>query len=275
MKFSKLNTVHWFILAVLILLVTLCLTATTLFRFPAFYEGNPSQKTRTFLLTGLFFLILVVFTSTILLMPHIKSTLQKKNRLFSILMTILLTIILATTSANYWAVPEVHAMEICFDADEETGNLNILELVDPNTNRLYPPNSFGFNRYPIRVDSGKCLNGRIMMLISPLTQALIGYQVTASIEEGPPDGRLSIEINNKPSVVYFGQNAEPQDSNQIVLKDGFDNGTKYTEPWGRLWFIGLKLVAALISAIFIAIILSGLMEEIFSFPVQIDGRSNG
>lgn len=275
MKSGDLTVKQKILMVVLIFLAALSLTAASLFRFPAFYESDSSHKVRLLLLTGLLFLALVVFATMLVILPHIKTIMRKKNLLFLIPMTILLTFILIAASANYWATPEIHTVEICFDADEVTGSLNILELVDPNTNRLYPPNSFGFNRYPIRVDSGQCLNGRIMMLISPLTQALIGYQVTASVEDGPPDGRLAIEINNAPSVVYFEQSAELEDSTQIVLKDGFENGTKDTEPWGELWFIGLKLVAALIGAIFIAMFLSGLMEEIFSFPEQIDGRSNG
>lgn len=275
MKLRDISTKHKVLLAGLILLITLSLTAASLFRFPVFYEQSPTQRIRTFLLGGLLFFMLTVVGSLRFVLPHVKKTLTKKNLLFTIPLAVLLTFFLVTTSANYWAMPEVHAVEICFEAYGGTGTVIIQEFVDPNTNRLYPPNSFGADRYPIKVGSGECVSGRIMMLISPLTQALIGYQVTATIEENPPDGRLAIEINNSPSVVYFAQNSEEGTSTEIVLKDGFDNGTELKKPWGEIWLLGLKLIAAVISASFIALFLSTLTEEVFSSSAKNNGRPHG
>jgi len=275
MRLNALTIKQWGLLVVVILLATLSLTTAALLRFPAFYESDLSQKSWTFLSTGLFFLTMVVFASMFLILPRIDAILKKKNLLFLIPMIILLMLILSSTSANYWAVPEIHNMAICFDADDGKSSIDIEEIVDPNTNRLFSPNSFGFSRYPIRVASGDCLDGSILVLISPLTQALIGYHVTAAVEETPPDGRLAIDINNTPSMVSFEQSTQSQENTHIVLKDGFENGTKLEEPWGQMWLLGFKLIAPALSAAFIALFLSALIEEVFSYTVKNNGRLHG
>ena len=185
-----------------------------------------------------------------------------------IMLFLLLTGVLTLSSANYWGVPQLHQVNVCFDASNERGSLAIEKLVDPNTNRLYSPNSFGFDRYPISIGSGECIEGELTNLLSRLTLALIGNQVDVTVQNNPPDGRFFISINEAPAVVVFDRESDEQTPDPIVVKDGFDQGKRVGMPWGQRWFQGLKLLIVLISALFISLFLFGLTETFFTFPVE-------
>lgn len=275
MKIYDLNTQQKIIFFGIIFLIAASLTITSLFRLPIIYEQADQERTLIFIIFSLIILALILSGSILFILPNISLFMDKKTYIFLIVLSLILTAVFVLSSAHYWAAPEIHKIDICFTGELESTSLNIQKLVNPNTNQLFPPDSFGFSRYPITVKSGQCIHGRVIFLISPLTQALIGYQITATIGESPPDGRLLVSVNETPSVIYFDQDAENQNPEKVVLKDGFSQGIMLRNPYKQYWFIGMKLIAIIISSIFIALLLFGMTEEIFSFSNQKTNKSSG
>ena len=275
MKIYDLNTYQRILFFGTIFLIAASLTITSLFRLPLIYEQTVQERTTIFIIFGLIILALILIASLFFILPIISLFINKNAILFIVILSLILSIAFVLSSAHYWAAPEIHKLDICFTGDAESTSLNIQKLVNPNTNRLFPPDSFGFSRYPITVESGQCIHGRVIFLISPLTQALIGYQITATIGESPPDGRLLVSVNETPSVIYFDQAANNQNPEIVVLRDGFSQGIMLRNPYKQYWFIGMKLIAIIISSIFIALLLFSLTEEIFSFSNQNTNKSSG
>ena len=249
-------------------IIAASLSALTLFRLVGFYEQTAGKKIISIIILGVFYCALIMLASIFFILPHIKQVTRKSSLIFMIMLFLLLTGVLTLSSANYWGVPQLHQVKLCLDASNERGSLAIEKLVDPNTNRLYSPNSFGFDRYPISIESGECIDGELTNLLSRLTLALIGNQVDVTVQNNPPDGRFFISINEAPAVVVFDRESDEQTPDPIVVKDGFDQGKRVGMPWGQRWFQGLKLLIVLISALFISVFLFGLTETFFTFPVE-------
>jgi len=275
MKFIKSKITRICTICILMILVAASLTETILFRLPFFYEQSTQEKAMTFLVVGLFLLIFVILASKAFIFPFIRRIPKRNNLIFIGCIAILLTLALAVTSAHYWAVPEIHMVEICFNAGNESDNLDIQKLVDPNTNRLYSPDSFGFTRYPITINSGQCVTDRTMNLLSPLTQPLMGFRLTAVVQDDPPEGRFYVTINNVPAVINFEQDTEIQPTSDIVFKDGFEKGKKLDVPWSQYWFVCVKGLGIFLSAIYLSLFLFGLTEQIIAFSPNDTVQPNG
>lgn len=255
--------------------VAASLTVVTLLRLPYFYEQPGQGKFISFIILFCFYQLLVFIAAIYLILPHIDQYLKKSNLIFIITIIVLLTILLSLNSAHYWAVPLVHSVEICFDASNGEDSLTILEMVDPNTDRLYSLARFGLDHYPIILDSGTCVNGQVMNLLSPLTHPFIGYQADVIVDEMPPDGRLMISINKVPSVVAFNSDLETETSTRILVREGFVRGEMRRNPWDQRWFKGIKLLTILFSAVFISLSLFGITEHLFNFSGEFHYHSNG
>ena len=177
----------------------------------------------------------------------------------------IIMIILLLSSASYWSVPEVHDVHMCFDAIDENSSLSISEIINPNTKRLYSPESFGYSRYPIILRSGNCLDGRITMLLSELTQGLFSKRLVISVQEDPPEGRFFVSINEVPAVVNFSNDSDKKNINEIIFDEGFDQGTRITRPWSQYWFTFLKMMAVILCSLYISLLLFGFNEQIINF----------
>jgi len=262
-------------LIVLIALVSISITGISLLSLPFFYDQPTQVRTMIFIGVSILFFLLSHFAARVFILPYVKYYKTRSNLAFLIIIFIILTVTIALSYANLWAVPEIHKVEICFDADDGSQSLNIEKLVDPNKNRLFSPDSFGFRRYPIIVDSGSCISGRITNLVSRLTESLMADQITIGVQEAPPSGRFYVSINDVPAVFNFKQDGESQPSTSILFKDGFDQGRRIEEPWQQNWFICLKLIAIFIISIYLSLFLFGLTEKIQAFPDKINNPTNG
>lgn len=249
----------------LIILVALSLTGKSLLSLPFFYNQNSYQRLVTFTIVWLASSVAVYFATRIFILGYLQRFLQWKNLVFIILLIIFLTILLGINSAHYWSFPEIHKVEICFDAQEGNGSLRINKFVEPNTNRLFPPNSFSQNKYPVQVPSGECINGKLIYLPSLLTRALIVPRLSVFVDENPPSGRFFISINGTPSVVLYNDEDETQQTkDELIITEGFNQAIPMTGPWKQYWFLGLKAMGIFFSAVFLSFFLYGLVETIIT-----------
>lgn len=250
---------------VLSLLISLSIVTRSLLSLPFIYEQDYKARAWIFSSLSFFIFIFVLFFNYVLIFPNLKKFGERKNKIFLLLITCIFFVILTFGSANYWAVPEVHNLQICFDANDEISSLQIDGLIDPNLNRLYTPYSFSFSRYPIIIKSGECLEGRITMLISKLTQGLFSNRLMVRVQENPPDGRFFVNINEVPAVVYFDHDDETYSVNEIIFNEGFGKGDRITHPWGQHWLLGMKAMAIILCSIYLSLFLFGFIEQIIHY----------
>ncbi|MHA1280549.1 MAG: hypothetical protein ACTSQ8_25610 [Candidatus Helarchaeota archaeon] len=274
MRFLEKKAIRTIILVLMIILISASITGICLLRLPLFYEQSLNGKVMLFFFVGLVFFILIHFVNKTFIFPYAKQYHTKNNLVFIIPMILFLLIAFAISSANYWAMPEINRVELCFDAENRSNSLKIGKLVDPNTNRLYPPDTFGFTRYPIIIDSGSCVNGRVIVLVSRLTQALMGYRITVNVQEIPPAGRFYLSVNDVPAVVNLVEDANSQSENAIVLKEGFDKGILLSSPYRQYWFMGVKVLGIIICSTYISLFLFGFTEKIIYTQSKTTNKSN-
>jgi len=265
MNFKQLRGKRLIIFIIVNELVAISLAGICLMSLPSFYEQAAQGKVLLFLGVSVFFSVLVSLIAKVFILPFMAKLKNKASLVFLALFSSLLIIGIGLGSANLWAVPEIHQVEICFTADDESQSLSIEKIMDPNTKRLFPPISFGDNRYPINVESGTCINGRIMKLISRLTESLMGDQLQIDVQENPPSGRFYISVNKTPAVITFSQDEEEQQSASILITEGFDRAERINTPWGQSWFNILKFICIIFSASFLSLFLFGLTEHIQTF----------
>ena len=254
------------IIAVIVSLgVSIVLSAQILLNVTSFFERQSHQQLVIFSIIAITLFPLVVFVNQAVILPYL-SKLKDKNSLFFIgIMVAILTITLSIGAKHYWSIPNIHSIEICFNAEDESGTLKIDQMIDPNTNRPYSPNSFGSARYPIYVDSGECINGSLVNLDQLRTRWWIVPRVRILIKTSPPDGRFYIAVNDVPSVVLFDKEDEVLFNGEIIIDEGFDQGNRSKIPWGKAWFLALKAGGLFFSAIYLSLFFFGLTERIFAY----------
>jgi len=254
------------IISILIsLVIGICLSALILFNVVGFYEKNPSRQIIIFLIAALVLAIIVFFSIEAFILPNIFQFKEWKNLFFIAIVTIILILTLSLGAKHYWDMLVVHEIEICFDAEAGSGSVTIDEVIDPNTNRQYSPFAFGDSRYPLTLESGKCINGNLVNFSSISNRWWIGSRVRFLIKTTPPDGRFYVAINDIPSVVLFDKDAEQPFPGEIIIDEGFDQGTKLTIPWHKAWFLALKAGGLLLSAIYFSFLFFGLSERIITY----------
>jgi hypothetical protein len=248
------------LLLLLSLLVAVSLSGRILFSLPFFYEQTESQRWSTFLICTFILIILTLLSNKALILPYRNRLLQRKNLVFLLIMFIILTSTSFISTIHYWAVPKTHTIEICFDAEEGTKNLEIHKLMESVTKRLYDPHSFGTDYYPIIIKSGECVNGTITTLYWKFHLLLFSPALTAVVQENPPDGRFFLSINDEPAVVYFDKEATPPIENEVRFTDGLGKGEVLPFARNQSFFTGLKVLALVISAIYLSLFFFGLTE---------------
>jgi len=265
MKFLKTKATRIITITVLVLLVSISLSAISLMNFPSFYHQSTQGKITIVLITMVIILVPVFFISKTLILPCLFSFKKIKNLIFIVVLIIVLSATIAISSKYYWSVPVIHDIEICFDADDATSIINIRELNHPVTNLLYPPDSFGSNRYPFPIESGECINGSVMTFYRRIMRFWNTPGISVIIPGNPTEGRLYVSANEIPSVVNFDNDAEADTNNIITIYEGFDLGKKIDSPWNQHWFVGIRALAVFISAVFFSLFLFGLSEKIIGF----------
>jgi hypothetical protein len=243
----------------------ICFAALILFNITSFYEIDPKQQILIFVAAAIVLSIFLFFCNRTFIIPYRKSIISRKTVIFLAIMTVILTGAFSLGAKHYWEMPIVNRVEICFDADAGSGSLFIDEIIDPNTNRQYSPFSFSDARYPITIDSGECIQGNIVNMITRSYRWWIVPRLKFLIKTTPPDGRFYVSINDVPSVVYFDKDSEEPFTSEVIIDEGFDQGEKLTIPWHKAWFFGLKAGGLLLGAIYLSVLFFGLTEKIITY----------
>jgi len=251
---------------ILSIVVGACLAGLILLNLTSFYENDTSKQVAIFILVMAIISLFAFFANKAFILPYFEKFKELKTWVFIGLMFIILTISFSIGADHYWAMPIIHKVEICFDAEENVGNLIIDDIVDPNTNRQYSLHSFGLSRYPFTINSGTCINGDLVNLVRRSPRWWIVPRVKFIIKSTPPDGRFYVAINDIPSVVYFDQDAEERFNSEVIVNEGFEQGNPIKIPWRKAWFFALKSGGVLLSSFYLSVFFFGLTEQIISYP---------
>lgn len=253
-------------------IASISLTSLTLFSLPFFYELNSRYKWMLFLILFLIYSGLVFFVVISLIIPYLTQFKSLPNLIFLLSTAIILSFTFAINARYYWAIPAEHNIRLCFDANDETSILVVKALVHPKTNRVFNLISFDMDNYPIKIESGNCYLGKIITFYRHVVRWWTPPGVSVNFSGTPPDGRLSLEANGVESVFYIAQEDDEMVSvEKVEFINGFDNGTIISGPWSQNWFLGLKALTILISAIMSTLFLFCLTEKTITDP-KIDGK---
>jgi hypothetical protein len=262
MKFIHNKSFQKALLIVISFIFATSLSARILLSLPFFYEQPAQQRILTLVIVFLLLLLFIMLMNYFLILPYFKLLLNWKNIFFIILLTIIIVVSSSVSTTHYWSKPEIHEVEICFDAANGTDSLEINKLVEPKTNRLFSPKSFGFSHYPITVRSGECLQGQMVTLYWRFPLRYILKIISVVVEENPPDGRLFIAVNENPAVVYFDKDADEPVGTEILFTEGFDQGKVLPFARNKYISLGVKSIALILSSLYLSILLFGLTEII-------------
>ena len=265
MNFIHNKTFQKALITVISLTFAISLSARILLSLPFIYEQPSHLRIITFLIVFLVLVVLTVLTNYFLILPYSKLLLKWKNIFFIIVLTMIIVTTSSISTTHYWSKPEKHEIEICFDATDGIESLEINKLVEPKTNRLFSPKSFGFKHYPITIQSGECIQGQMVTLYWRFPLRYILRVINVVVQENPPNGRLFIAVNDNPAVVYFDEDADEPVGTEILFTEGFDQGEVLPFARNKYISLGVKSIALILSAIYIALFLFGLTEKIINF----------
>jgi len=266
MKLLGSKTTKTIIFTVILLLSAISITMLSLLNLPFFYEKSHTEKAIAISLISLAFFLLTYFGGNIFILPYKRMFLEWKNLLFVAVMTVILTATFALSTVYYWSIPNIHTIEMCYDADKGDGSVMIESLMDPNRTRIYSPQKFKNSEYPLLVQSGNCINGEIVNLDSLIPRWWIVPRLTIYLAEEPPYGRFSVKVNEVESVVYFDDDYGNIYAGKLEFNEGFDQGTMIKQPWRQRWFFGVQAIWVIIGATFFSFLLWGITERIISYP---------
>ena len=248
-----------------ICLVSLSLSATSLFNFPSFYQLSTKEQNFTLLISTILFSIPALYVSRALILPTIGRFKKIKNLIFVVILLIFLSVVISISSNYYWSTPIVHNLEICFEADNAASKINIRELNHPVTNHLFPSDSFGSSRYPFPVESGECVSGNVMTFYRRVMRFWNKPGISIVIQGEAPAGRLFVNVNETPSAIVFDSDTEIDGNTIVTINEGFEQGTTLGTPWSQSWFLGIRMLAVLITGGFLSLFFFALSEKIIRF----------
>lgn len=268
MKILQSKTSRTIILIILLLVTSISLTAVFLLNLPFFYQQNNHTKLTTFVITFAGFFLLDSLLLKVLVFSYLKNAIKLKNLFLIGFLIIFLIITIGIGSNYYWSVPTLHHVEICFDAEDGSSTIIIPELTHHISNRLFPPEGFGLENYPLFLESGECVQGTVMTLYRRVMRFWNQPGMTVFIRQDPPDGRLFLNVNNTPTAVYFDQDSEEQPDNEVTVTAGFESGLRMDSPWDKTWFMAVKLLGVGFSAFGLALFLFGFTERVLKFSFE-------
>jgi hypothetical protein len=260
MNFFHNRTFQKALIIVISIIFAISLAARSLLSLPFFYEQPAQQRIFTFAIVFIGFWLFILLMNYFLILPYLKLLLIWKNIFFILLLTLIIMATSAVNTTHYWSRPEKHQVEICFDATDGAESLEINKLAEPKTNRLFSPKSFGFNHYPITVQSGECIQGQMVTLYWRFPLRYILKIINVVVQENPPDGRLFIAVNDNPAVVYFDKDADESVGTEILFTEGFDQGEVLTFARNKYISLGIKSIMLILSSLYLSMLLFGLTE---------------
>jgi len=244
------------------------LAGVVLLNLPFYYELSTALSALTFFLVSLVMFILIAFSIKEFILPSLDCFREKETIGVIIFLFIFLSIIIIFSSNYIWTTPEIYAVEICFDADDSSSPLAVQSLSHPKTNRLYPPESFGVRRYPITIESGKCVNGQITTLLGRRLRYSMDAHLAVTVREDPPEGRFYISIDDSPSVVLFEDDIDQPSTQTIPVREGFKTSAPWSSSLQRYWFYGIRTIMVWVSAMVLSLFLFGLTERTIKFSAE-------
>ena len=279
MKLSFSSSSKKLLLVLLTIAASISLSGLILLNLPSYYEQTLQSKWIIFPLLSILLFGCLFLSAQILILPNKQKLCSKQGVLFIAIIMPLLVFLFAFSDVYYWSVPVSHRVEICFDASDDAPQINIQRLVTPLSNRVHSPLTFGASRYPITVPSGSCVSGEIITLYTHKAQWWEVPGLTVILPTAPPNGRFYLSINEIPAVVQLQEQTDTEQTNEITYRDGFEFGEPLLIANHVTLSRALKWLGIFISALYLSLLLFGLIEKIISPPQgeiqDTIGKTNG
>lgn len=238
------------------------LAVLVLFNLPFFYHLNKIDAIQTIVSVVFFFSLIVGFSYRILFIPI--RAFQDRNTVSVILVSVLSLMlggIYSLTSVNYWLLPQLHHVEICYQSEEQPdSSVKLLKLYDFKTGRFYPASDVEQNKYPVLIPSGTCIAGDVQALVR---EGAEWEGLAAVFSTKSENAEIFIGINSVMANLPLAITNIKDNTATIVLQAGVENGLD--DPfWGAGWLALLKWGSLILSAVYSAFLVFGVSELIVS-----------
>jgi hypothetical protein len=247
-------------LAFISILFGISLSMVCLLNFAYFYEFEDAQKVRFFLIGIVCFTLLIFLALRAYVLPIRRKYLERKKLLLIGFLGLVLLRILFYSSYYYWSIPQIHAINICYDTNNLSEHLKLFELHDANTGEQYLPSSLGYPHYPILIAANTCAQGRIISL--PLRNKNWEGVVAVFEEKIAPDTVRTKLNNGMEETTALINHDQIAGTENILISQGATRGILITNPWDKGWFVVIKWLSLVLSSALLALILFAISETI-------------
>ena len=260
MKLFSFKLGKYLLLFFLSVIFGVSLTILVLLNLPFFYELDKPNSIKIFLIVSAIFSMLILLSKRFLSvsLEYIRRK-DKSSIAFFIIMTVVLGSAFYFLSPYYWTIPTISRIDICYKSNNPIDTVNLFEINDLDTNRLYPPESLGYNTYPIQIASGKCAKGRILALLRKNED----WQGVAVVLEEKENGNfVQAGINEKLNTFPLVDTDGILQKETIPLQTGTGMAEALFHPWGGNSLALVKWISLFGGSVYLGLFLFGITEVI-------------
>ena len=258
MKLFSFKLGKYLLLFFLSVIFGVSLTILVLLNLPFFYELDKPNSIKIFLIVSAIFSMLILLSKRFLSvsLEYIRRK-DKSSIAFFIIMTVVLGSAFYFLSPYYWTIPTISRIDICYKSNNPIDTVNLFEINDLDTNRLYPPESLGYNTYPIQISSGKCAKGRILALLRKNED----WQGVAVVLEEKENGNfVQAGINEKLNTFPLVDTDGILQKETIPLQTGTGMAEALFHPWGGNSLALVKWISLFGGSVYLGLFLFGITE---------------
>ena len=238
------------------------LTTLCLLNIPSFYELDQPGKVKLFLLVLAGFAIAAFFATRWFVLPYTRSYTDRGNALLIALLGAILLAAFVFSSPYLWTIPQIQDIAICYESENASEHLSVVDARDAGSNRLYSPESLGSQKYPIAIAANTCLEGTEVALTAMEVRDF-GHALAVTVNLKNVHGRAVLRLNNlKKSYALDSQGASPGNERLALDVDPNRPDTFLVDPWGRQWMMLARWGSLISSSAYMALVLFGISEKI-------------
>ena len=242
-------------------LFSFSLSTICLLNLPYFYELPQPAMIREFLIVLILFGLMVFFSLGWFALPYYRNYLRGNALWFMSTVTVILSVFFAFSLPFLWTIPQIQQVSICYESKNPSGQLQLFNVYDPTDGREFPPQSVGYQRYPITMPANSCITG-VAIALPKSNFSDFAHNLGITVDKKNNDDTVRIELNGVRTSVSLGAASGETNTQDIRVSLGSRRGTLILDPWGRKWMSAAKWSSIVLSSIYLALVLFGVTERI-------------
>ncbi len=233
-----------------------------LLNLPAFYSLDATEMIRRYLIAFFLFSIAAYFCTKWFIWPYLATYFDRYNRLLIGSITLILLALFIFASPYFWTIPEIQRVAICYEPENMSTSLTILETHDVKDGREYPPQALGWQKYPIVVTANACVQGSELALTA-LNLQDSGHSFGITVDQQDDQQHVTLKLDKAKALFPLGDHDRiPNTEGLIIDHDPTRPPNLVADPWARKWMLLARWVSIVLTAPYFAVVLFGMSETV-------------